>query len=151
MKRIAIACLLMLAAGAEAEASLKMRGTMVVTAVSAVCIDNDVVRAGQIYSFRYRPPNVGGNGPNTSISILAPFEAMNFNLPTGSLIGTTYQTVNVTGIFSGAGTWTAGMRIPTHTPAVVSDSTTMVTMRGNILDFAGEVGCTVTFAADAYK
>lgn len=128
-----------------------MHGTMVITAVTQGCIDTQTVRAGQIYSFRLRPPNVGGNGPDTSLSIFAPNEAMNYRLLTGSLIGTAFQAVNATGVFSGGGTFSAAARITSQQPAELLDPVTQVLLKGDIQGFAGEATCTATFSADAYN
>jgi hypothetical protein len=151
MKRIAFALLVGACAAPGALAALKMHGNMVISAVTQGCIDNGVVRAGQTYSFRFRPPNVGGNGPDTSLSIFAPYEAMNYRLLTGSLIGNTLQTVNGTGVFSGGGTFSAKARITSQQPAELVDPVTQVLLTGDIEGFAGEPTCTVTFSADAYN
>jgi hypothetical protein len=151
MKRTALSCLVLCMLASAADAKVRYFGTFLVTDVSQTCIDEQEVLAGALYTARFQPPGLTGNGTATQLSIFSAKSAMALVLPSGSLIGATFQPVNVTGVFSNGGSFTSQMRITAQTPATLVDTTTDIILEGDIEDFAGTTGCTVTFRADTFK
>jgi hypothetical protein len=115
-------------AGASAAAAQAnhFRGAACIQTVTAGCAAVGVTR-GMCYDARLRPPNYNG-GPNTTrVSFFLPYFAINFTLPTGSLVGTTFKSVNATGLGQSVTPYTAQARIPAMSPAAPAPATVYVT------------------------
>lgn len=150
MKRslLAIAFLFSSAATALA-AQVEWLGYICITSnpLSAACV-TDGIGLGECASLRFSPPNIGTNGTSTRLSLFEQHWAENYTLPAGSLVGTTFQTVNGTGTAKGVWTFNSQMRMTqTPAPANLTAATKTVTLTGEIQDYDGAAGCDVTFRA----
>lgn len=137
-----------LMASSSLAARVNFLGAACITSVTPECTVEgwDV---GQCFEMRYRPPNLGDNGPITSIGFAYDFAASNFTLGSGSLVGTTYRTVTSTHIFSITRQFPASMRLTKQTP---SDLTTAqsISVIGNIKDF-DVPNCTLQFKGSVQR
>jgi hypothetical protein len=129
-------------------ASVEFRGSLCIVQASAACLPREPneVTLGLCYEMRYSPPNIGGNTASTNVTLFRPVGAQTYRKASGSLIGTTYQTVAITTIYLNALTTTATMRISTQTPATLATAKS-VEMTGNIKKFDALAGCDVEFRA----
>lgn len=114
----------LLVAGATAAAAQAnhFRGNACIQTVSAGCAAVGVT-AGACVNARLRPPNYNGNGNTTRISLFSPYYGQNFTLPTGSLVGATFKSVNVAQVGTSATLYTATARIPAMAPAAPTAAT----------------------------
>jgi hypothetical protein len=127
-------------------ANVEFRGYVCLLTVTPACTVEGW-SAGNCGAFRYRPPNLGDNGPQTRFSYFDGLFAENYTLQTGSLIGTVFRTVQGTGVGSGGWTFTATMRFTSQTPAALAATSPTVTLQGNIRTFDGIAGCDVSLRA----
>jgi hypothetical protein len=141
---------LCLAANQSWAGRVEFNGRFHATAANATCITNEDVP--NPVSFRFMPPNLGSNGPATSLSIFYEQGAgENYKLASGSLIGTTYKTITATGMgASGAGSIPAKMRIRSQVPAVPTATTMKITIIGDIQNYEIDPGCKLSFIATGY-
>lgn len=134
------------AAGALA-VNIEWRGGVCLTAVNPACsaIGWSV---GDCGSLRFSPPNVGTNGSSTKF---ATFWGNNFaeayTKATGSLIGTTFRTVNGVGVGRSGFTFTSTMRFTSQIPGAPTATSDAITIVGDIKNFDGTVGCNMSFRA----
>jgi hypothetical protein len=152
MKTLALAALSMIGmVSAATAARVEFVGALNVTGVSAACTSAQETSVNQIYQMRYNPPNLGVTDPRTSVSLHEQGGSQNYTLPSGTLVGTTLQPVNGTGIYRQAVSFSASMDIATQAPATLKTSTKSVTITGEIDDFDGVAGCNVLFSAAGVK
>lgn len=145
MKTIALASLgLTMMISTAAAARVEFRGGLCILTASAPCTTFEETSVGVCYQMRYAPRNLGDNGPATKVTLIEFGGAQNYTLPSGSLIGTSYQTVNGTGVYRSGFTFTSPMRITAQSPATLTTATS-VTITGNIKDFDSIPGCDVKF------
>jgi len=137
-------------ASSVSAAEVDFRGGICITSAAAACSTGSW-KVGDCLDMRYRPPGLLGNGPATRLSFFTNDFAENYTLPTGTLIGTTYKTVNGTAIEEVARTFTAQMRITAQSPATLTATSNFVSSTGNIQDFDAVTGCTVGFRASGTR
>jgi hypothetical protein len=151
MKRVGFVGLsLALMISSASAARVEFVGTLDILSVTTACTTQQETEINRIYEMRYNPPNLGVADDRTSLSLhegTAGGGAQNYTLPTGSLIGTAFQTVAGTGIYRHAFTYTTTMRIISQAPAALTTATNSVTLVGNINNFDGVTGCNVQFRA----
>ncbi len=130
MKLAVLAMAGLIAATTSANAArVEFRGGLCVVSLSTACTAVDETTLGFCYQMRYSPPNLGDNGPATRLSILEYGGAQNYTLPTGSLIGTGFKSVQGTGVYRVGYTFTSTMRITSQTPSDPSTAN-VVTITG---------------------
>ena len=95
---------------------------------------------------RYNPPGLGDNGPTTRFTFIDYGGAESYRLNSGTLIGKTFKTVDLTGVYRGGFQAPAKMRITKQSPADLTTSESVV-LTGNITDFDGTPGCDIQFKA----
>src|SRR5439155_11126409 len=88
-----------MASGAMAK-TIQFRGAFCITSVTAGCTD-DGWTIGCYETSRYSPRNLGDNGPSTKLSFFDTFSGRNYTLANGNLVGSTFRTVDGTGIANG--------------------------------------------------
>jgi hypothetical protein len=148
MKKTALSAVaLLLASGAAWAASgLEFIGEINIQSASAACTRASEVGVNDIYRFRYNPPGLGGSYAGTRFTLFDEGGAQNYDYPSGSLVGTTFQTVKGAGIYRSAYTWTTSkMRFTKQTPATLALTTKTVILTGDIQNFDDVAGCTVHF------
>lgn len=119
--------------GAVAQSN-HFRGAACIQTVTAGCAAVGVTR-GMCYDARLRPPNYNG-GPNTTrISFFLPYYGINFTLPTGTLVGTTFKAVNATGLGQSVTGYSAQARIPVMTPTAPAPATVYVSATVDVNGF----------------
>lgn len=133
------------AAAASAQSQpTQFRGNACIQAVSSACAPVGVTR-GTCYEARLRPANFNGGPNSTKISFFQPAFAMNFTLPTGTLVGSTFKTVNAVGLGQSATPYTAQARIPALAPTAPVSSTYFASAIIDINGFDSEAPlCNVT-------
>src|SRR6266540_136775 len=134
---------LMTPKGAMADV-IEFRGGFCISTVTTAC-DADGWNVGDCLLLRYSPPNLGTNGPGTEFSVLGQSFADNYSVPSGSLLGTTYQAVDGAHVGRIANGFNAQMRITKQSS--VSATSKSVSLQGNIKDFGNTTGCDVGFQA----
>lgn len=136
-------------AASQAQAGrVDFAGRFHMTAQNAACVSfGDGIQPAD---FRYRPPNLGTNGTATKLTVIEGWGAENWQIASGSLIGTSWVTVTDTGIAGGAGQITTKMRIRSQVPATLTATTPSVTIIGDIQNFQEDTGCTISFVATGY-
>lgn len=96
---------------------------------------------------RYRPANLGSNGPNTRLSFFSPFYAMNFTRE-GGRFTPTYRNIQSAGL-GASGRVIEGSRIQVTTMvpnnANLNPNSPTVRLVGDIRNFDGIQGCTASF------
>lgn len=137
------AAMLALSSMTAQSATVEFQGMFCLTAASPVCGWEVACQS----TMRYLPPNLGDNGPQTNITIYKTLNAENLNLPTGSLVGSTFKTVNGTGLWRYVFFFTAQMKITKQTPSILTDTTPFVNIAGKVKDFDGTPGCDIDFRA----
>jgi hypothetical protein len=148
MKRVMFAGLgLAMMISTASAARVEFVGAMNILAITTACTTAQETAVNQIYHMRYNPPNLGVVDSRTSLSFHDQGGSQNYTLPTGSLIGTTFQTVAGTGIYRYAFTYSTTMRITSQVPSTLTTATNSVTLVGNINDFDDVAGCNVQFRA----
>jgi hypothetical protein len=141
-----LAFLALTTAGASAEV-INFYGSMCITAASAGCATANI-KIGQCSLVRYRPPNIGTNGPQTKFSQFSTASASNYTLPTGTLIGTTFQTVEASHIGQSTSTNAAAMRFSFHQPATVVATSNYINLRGDVTTWDDpDLACDISFRA----
>lgn len=114
-------------------AQVEFVGGVCIASITPIC-QSDGYSVGSCSWSRYNPPNIGDNPPSTGFTFLDFRGAQNYTLPSGSLIGTTYQPVTSTFVYRvGAGS-AAQMRITKQSPSDLTGSD-FVSLTGNIRDF----------------
>lgn len=98
---------------------------------------------------RFRPSNLGTNGPNSQLSIHFPVYAYNFTLD-GGRFDRTARIVTLTAVDSGG--WTYGqtrVRVTTQVPNNnnLSETSPQIRLVGEIRNFEDITGCSVSFEA----
>ena len=153
MRRIGIAgAVICLLATNTMAAQVTFRGTIHFTALSQTCIVNGDGAVGDFAMMRFSPPNLGTNGAPTRISIFNDFGgAQNATLASGSLVGTTFKNVTTTGIYRGAGSGPATLRLTSQSPSSPTKTTASMTIAGDWTDFSGDTGCTISFIGTGLK
>ncbi len=119
---------------ASAQTPNHFRGSACVITVSPGCAAVGLTPGG-CASARFRPPNYNGNGNSTRLSLFYPYYAQNFVLPTGSLLGVNFQSVNIAQIGTSSTLYTGTARIPAQTPTGVIDTTVFITSTIDINGF----------------
>lgn len=130
---------------AASAARTEFVGAINVLTVTPACTNAQETSAHTIYHMRYNPANLGVVDDRTALSLHEQGGSQNYTLASGSLVGTTFQTVTGTFIYRLAGTYTTTMRFTSQQPATLSVSTPSVTFVGDINNFDGVTGCTVHF------
>lgn len=136
-------------------ANVDFSGTFHITKVAATpgCIENGA-QVGDLFFFRFRPPNLGTNGPATKLSMFligGTFGAAHSaTLASGSLVGTAFKNVTTTGIFAGGGSSPATLRFTSQIPATLTNTTPTISIVGDWTNLAGDA-CTIGFAATVLK
>lgn len=156
LRIIWIAALLGLTAASANAANVEYTGTFHITKVAATqgCADNGA-QVGDVFFARFRPPNLGTNGPETHLSVFQQFNtgagALSAQLASGSLVGTAFKSVSVTQIFARAGgPYAATLRFTSQVPATPVDTTPTISIVGDWTNLAGDA-CTIGFAATLIK
>ena len=128
-------------------APVEFRGAFCLTAVNDACLAVGW-NTGCFSTMRFSPPNLGDNGPPTKLSFFNIFFGENYNLSTGNLVGTKYKAVTGTALGRGSFQFTSSMRITTQDPkpSDLTSTSPFVSVIGDIKDFDGNTGCTVSFS-----
>lgn len=151
MKHVAYAGMMLALFASDAlAATVDFRGGFCLTSITTGCIAEGW-KVGDCLSSRYTPPNLGTNGSSTRLSIIGDYYAENYTLPSGSLIGTTYKTVNGTLVWSSGATFTSQMRITAQRPAPLTATSNYASITGNIKDFDSLPGCNIGFRASGTR
>ena len=111
-----VGALLAVGTTAATAQSNHFRGNACIQTVSAGCAAIGVT-AGGCSTARYRPANYNGQGNSSRLSLFNPYYAQNFTLPTGTLVGAAFKSVNVTQVGQSTTLYTATARIPAQAPA----------------------------------
>ena len=121
-------------------------GSICITAFTAACPAGDW--AVECYNMKYRPPNLGDNGPETHFAFGNDNFRYGLDLDTGSLIGKTFKPVRQTTVTTFGFTPTiTQLRFTKHKPDVLTETTTSVEIEGNIKNVDGYANCNLTFRA----
>jgi len=152
MKRVLIGSLIFgVTASAAFAQSIEFRGALCLTAVTSTCTSlSSPWNVGDCATMRFSPPNIGTNGVVTDLNVLGSGFANSYHLASGSLVGSTFKTVNGTKITRTLSTWAPTMRITSLSPTP-SSSTLSEALAGDISAFDNNPGCNVTFRAAATK
>ena len=148
MKIAGLSAIVLLASASTAWAAHGMEfiGQLNIGKVTTACTTANEVSVNDIYAFRYNPPNLGGSNADTAFSIFAQGGAQNYDLTSGTLVGTTFQVVQGVAVYRFGYTWgTSAMRITKQNPATLALTTTTVVLAGDIKNFDNVTGCTVHF------
>ena len=124
------------ATAAAAQANHFRGNACVVTATSACAAVG--VTVGACSTARFRPPNYNGQANSTKLSLFGPYHAQNFTLPTGSLVGATFKSVNAMFVGQTATPYTALARIAAQTPPTPAATTIYLTATVDINGFDSE-------------
>jgi hypothetical protein len=93
----------------------------------------------------YRP-DLPNNGPETGLTLsTGVYNHYNITLASGTLIGTTFQTVTATHMGGLVQQYTAQARITRQSPGPITTTTENVILAGQISNFDNISGCVVTF------
>jgi len=97
-------------------------------------------------SVRFRPPNLGTNGPQTVLSIHGLFSAEGYVLATGNL-NSTFKNVQGGGTWAGTGLFTnqAKVLVNFKQPRTIDATTTDVILAGQIQTIGDVPGCQMDF------
>lgn len=145
MQRIVVIGLsLGLMVGSASATTVRFNGAACLTAANATC-NAEGWAVPQCFPMSYRPPNILDNGARSSLTFGFTFGASNHTLASGSLIGTTYQPVAATYVFTIVRQQSAQMRFTRQTPADLTTSQS-VAIVGDIKDF-DVPGCNIQFKA----
>ena len=149
MKRIAFCALMAVPLATSASAAVEFRGAGYLTNPTPACLDQgwSPVEFGVA---RYRPPLVGGNGPDTHIAFSQIGGAESFVLSTGAL-GTKFKAVQGGQTYSATGLFNARVRVTTLRPTLIDTTTQDVTIAGQIDGFDATTGCVFDFRFDLTK
>jgi hypothetical protein len=150
MKSLIAATGLMAFAITPAAANDQFIGTTCITAVTSGCTTNGTTGVGDCMFSRFTAPNVGGTDQYTSLTMLHQNNAQNYHLGSGTLIGSTFVTVQGANIHRNAAFGTAQMRITSMVPNPIGTSKTVV-LKGNINTYDGDSSCNVGFATTGYR
>ena len=121
-------------------------GGFCITTATAACVAAGW-NAGNCLSMRYSPPNVGTNGVQTKMSLFSRNFALSHTRQSGTLIGTTLQSVNVVSVGRSGGTFTSTMRITSQDPVFPTATTNFINLVGNISTWDQTLNCTIGFRA----
>lgn len=145
--RTVVATLFFTLGSATAWAEPDYIGSMCLTTVSTECVDEGW-NVGQCAKARLRPGNVGGNGPSTRLSFFYDGFALNYTLPEGEIVGTTFRDVEGTRIGQSADQFPAQMRFRSQKPSTLGSETPVITVSGGIKVWDGPfINCSVGFDA----
>lgn len=148
MKALGLCAAVLFASASAAWAAhgIEFVGQLNIVSVTPACTNANETAVNDIYSFRYNPPNLGGTNTDTAFSILAQGGAQNYDLASGTLIGTGWHSVQGVAVWRHGYWWnTSTMRITKQTPATLALTTTAVTVVGDITNYDDVTGCTVHF------
>lgn len=120
-------------------------GTFCIVEANQTCTANGW-NVGSCFASRYTEPNVGDDGPITSISLFERTYAVNFTSATG-IVGTNFQPVNATKVGSRGFQFTSQMRVVTERPFPVIATTPMIRSFGDINGWDGISDCNIGFRA----
>lgn len=143
----ATAVLSLIAPAAQA-APTHFHGAMVIVAKAGTCADYDPT--GEELQVRFRPANVGANGPDTGFTFLWSNGGYGATVP--GPITAAYKTATITSLFDfGFTGGTEQVRFTSQAPPTITVTTPSVNVTGNLTDFDGMPGCTVTFRMTAVQ
>jgi len=131
-------------------ATVEFAGTFHFANLPQACLDLGY-KNGAVYLMRFRPPNLGTNGPSTRLTILSGNNTNNILLKNGTLVGKTFKTVTATSIGGGAGSESTTARFTKQVPAVPDDTTKTITIAGDWTNFEFEPSCAISFVATGFK
>jgi hypothetical protein len=91
----------------------------------------------KVFNARFLPANIGTNGTKSSLSFLNQHWAQGYAL-TG-VFTSTFKTVTAQTIarFPGPSGYTVQVRVTSQTPATISATTPMITLKGQVKGFSG--------------
>jgi hypothetical protein len=119
-------------------------GAGVFTAISSQCAPAWTLPQ-KLVGVGYRP-DLPNNGPETGLTLSTGlYNHYNITLASGTLFGTTFQTVTATHMGGLVQQYTAQARITRHSPATITTTTENVILVGQISNFDNIPGCVVTF------
>lgn len=101
---------------ASAQSPTHFRGKACILTMTASCQVTGF-RVGQCANAMFRPPNYGGSGNWTNMTLLWDYFAQGFYYSSGSLVGLTFRPVIGTGVYTNAYNFNAQIRIPAQSPA----------------------------------
>ena len=127
---------------APAQAKTHYEGTLVVIATAGTCADYDPI--GERLLVRFQPAGVGGNPTSTGFTFM--WGNGGYGATVAGPITSKYKTAVLTTLFDyGDSTGSTQIRFTSQKPATIATTTPWVEATGNITDFDGMPGCTVTF------
>jgi hypothetical protein len=125
---------------------IEWHGSGTITAFTSQCTSGGWMAPQMLLGIHYAPPGLGSNGPPTRLTVSAGlFNHYNFMLPSGTLDGPLFQTVNAEHIGLAASSFTAQVRVTSHTPATITATTDHVTLVGQISNWDAIAGCVANF------
>ena len=150
LKRIAvvIACSSALhCVGTDAFARTNWQGEIMITAAPNAACANDGWSVGAHALATLLPANIDNNGPNSFIAFhFNRRNAYSLRVPGALAAGNAYTAVGVTSAgsnFTFSGSILAHNQVPA--PANVTITTRFITVTGRISNWAGAVGCAITY------
>ncbi|WP_237153387.1 hypothetical protein [Oryzibacter oryziterrae] len=146
LKRVFLAALGGLSVASAHAAVVEFRGAICLTSKTTACTA-DGWDVGDCFTMRYSPRNLGTNGPSTEFTLLGPAFADNYELATGSLVGTTFKAVKGTHVGRTGYAFSPTMKITKQTPATPTATSPTLAILGNITNFGDTTGCTIGFSA----
>lgn len=145
MKRLTVAFAALCLSSTMSLAAVEFQGSLCITSITPICPSWGWT-VGTCVGVRFGPPNLGGNGPSTGFSVFSHNFAAGYVLPVGSLVGTTFRSVQGYKVHRGAYTFNGTkMRFTSQVPAVPTIATTSITQVGGFQKWDDLTGCTITF------
>ena len=137
------------ATASPAWSQIRFVGAGTITSVTSACASQGWA-VGNIFGVSYRPPNLDTNGPTTYLNFFFSMGATSHRLSSGNLVGTTFQTIASTFIFSVFRQRTEKMRFTSQTPATLTNATPSITFVGGIQNWDVD-NCNITFKASGVR
>ena len=146
------------AATNAAAAFVEWYGYIKIKRATAACPAFPVVAGDglSIFHLVYRHPGLGDNGPEAVLTMLGyiitgqptllPFHFYTAHMHTPGPLTGTFQTAKATYIHRDSGAFRPKIRLTSQTPEVITATTDVIDLKGNIKNFLGIVSdCDITF------
>lgn len=146
IRQIFLGSLMIVGATSIASAApVEFRGGGFITNLTPECIA-DGWSEGTYQNIRFRPPNLGTNGVQTSLSLFYSFSAVGYVLASGNL-GAKFKNVQGNFIYAQAFPFAnqAAIRVTFSQPVSFSNTTTDIVIGGQIKNFGDTANCQVDF------
>ena len=148
LKILFLAAALALPASASA---VEFRGSLMITEVTPAGLCNTAgYNVGDHMIARFRPAGLTDNGAGTRIALFQQTSGSLYALQNGKFVST-FKSVQGTGLGSTVTTFGSEIKVTTQSPSTPTNSTTFVSLIGQIRNPDGTAGCTITFRAALAK